>query len=65
MAEQKSVKVKVLKGFICKETGNEYKRRDVVEVSQSRYEELKGTYVEKSLKSDTLTKKESKGCKNC
>lgn len=65
MAKQ-VIKVKVLLGFRCKDTGTEYEQGQVVELPKARAEELNGTFVEKT--NDALTekrKKHSGGCGCC
>lgn len=65
MAKQ-VIKVKVLLGFRCKNTGKEYEQGQVVELPKARAEELNGTFVKKT--NDALTekrKKRSDGCGCC
>lgn len=58
------MRAKVLRSFRDKNNGRYYKRRDIISVTQQRFEDLEGKYLEKAETGAALSpKRDSEG--NC
>lgn len=56
------MRVVVIRSFRDKETKREHRKRDVITISESRYEKLKGVFVEEVHPTTPLTpKRDEKG----
>lgn len=56
----------VISPFVCKDTGTLHSRRDIIEVSRERFNQLKGVHLEKAPKGATLSDRQrGLGCPCC
>lgn len=57
------MRAEVIKQFRDAENGRAYRKRDVITVSKSRFDELKGTFLKEASSNQKLTPKRDSGGK--